>query len=670
MPEPRDIVTVRLEFSLTSGDDGDHHPFMGEHGVMTPAPAIVTARRDRRWRRLGGSFVTVTMVVLATLVMLATPASAHASVLATTPTDGQSVPESPPFFSVTFSEAVSIELGGLSVLNRSGSRVEDGDTISAEGGKVLRVALDPDLADGTYVGTWRVVSVDGHAISGSALFAVGTPVDASAVSGLSARTDPTWEVIGAISRFVTFVASLLAAGLAFFLAFLHDQRRDRWRIAPVVRLATILAMLGILASVAAQAALATGEGLGAATDVVVLRAVLTESLGWSAVVLLVGLALVHLSTDTSRLLLAQGCAFYGGLTVSLSFVLWGHATEAPYRWLSVVSDGTHVAAAAVWFGGLVGLAMTLRHRSPGLSGAAPERDPELRGREDSALSPTTAMEEPAAVGPVALSTRPTVDADTETSVERRTEILASTATVLGRFSTAAAAGVVVLLLSGVAMTWIQSGGSLSALWSTTYGRLVLTKVALVVAVLALAAHNRQRLVPSLVTLADAPGGLGQDPDSDRAVAAQGWCHLRRNVLVEIGVLVVALAVTAVLVNVIPARTATEIRASVVEMTTAAGDGSVTLAVTPVAAGVNTLRVQYLDAAGEPVDVANSLRAEFTLPSAQLGPMTREVVKIGPGSFVIQGSELSIPGDWTVALVVRPADFRETRSTFTIPIPIR
>mgnify|MGYP000381770940 CR=1 FL=1 len=74
-----------------------------------------------------------------------------------------------------------------------------------------------------------------------------------------------------------------------------------------------------------------------------------------------------------------------------------------------------------------------------------------------------------------------------------------------------------VITAGVAMTWIQSGGSLSALWSTTYGRLVVTKVGLVVAVIVLAAHNRQRLVPSLVTLADAPGGLGQDPDSDGAL---------------------------------------------------------------------------------------------------------------------------------------------------------
>ncbi len=578
------------------------------------------------------------------VTVLAGPAAAHASVLSTSPVDGQSVPESPTQFSVTFSEPVDIELGGLTVLDRDGSRVDGGDTSSEDGGRVLRVPLGPDLDDGTYVGTWRVVSTDGHAITGSVLFAVGVPVDAAGVSGLTARTDPGWEVFGALARFVTFVAALLAAGLGFYLAFLHDQRADRWRIAPVVRLSALGGLFGIVASIAAQAALATGRGLDAVTDTDVLRTVLTETLGWSAVVLLIGLALVHLSTDTNRLLVAQGCAFYGGLTVAVSFVLWGHAIESPYRWLSVVTDGAHVAAAAIWFGGLVGLAMTLRRRSGALAGREPV--------------PAAVDHEPDG-GNVAISTRPEVE------VTSPDGILGSTATVLGRFSTAAAISVAALLLSGVAMTWIQSGGDLTALWSTTYGRLVLAKVGLVIVVLALAAHNRYRLVPQLVNPGSEPDATtSRTPD---AVTAAGWHRLRTNVLAEMALLLAALAVTAVLVNVVPTRTAIEIDGSVVELTAAVGDDTVTMTVSPARAGVNSIRVQYVDADGEPTDVANSLRAEFTLPSAQLGPIAREVVKVGAGSFVLEGSELSIPGEWEIDLVVRPSDFREVRTPFIVDI---
>ncbi len=409
--------------------------------------------------------------------------------------------------------------------------------------------------------------------------------------------------------------------------------------------AQLAALFGIIGSIAAQAALATGRGGDAVTDVDVVRTVLTETLGWSAVVLLVGLALVHLSTDTNRLLVAQGCAFYGGLAVAVSFVLWGHAIESPYRWLSVVSDGTHVAAAAIWFGGLVGLAMTLRRRSGALSGREPD--------------PAIAPSEPAE-GAVAVATRPEIE------VSSPDRLLSSTATVLDRFSTAAALSVAALLVSGVAMTWIQSGGDPTALWSTTYGRLVIAKVGVVAVVLALAAHNRYRLVPQLVALGgtdDAPVA----PDTSAHRAAAGWARLRTNVLAEIALILAALAVTAVLVNVVPTRTAIEIDASVIELTGAAGEDTVTMTVSPARAGVNSIRVQYLDATGDPVDVANTLRAEFTLPSAQLGPIAREVVKVGPGTFVLEGSELSIPGEWEIDLVVRPSDFREVRTPFIVDI---
>lgn len=184
-------------------------------------------------------------------------------------------------------------------------------------------------------------------------------------------------------------------------------------------------------------------------------------------------------------------------------------------------------------------------------------------------------------------------------------------------------------------------------------------------VLALAAHNRYRLVPQLVNSGSEPDATtSRTPD---AVTAAGWHRLRTNVLAEMALLLAALTVTAVLVNVVPTRTAIEIDGSVVELTAAVGDDTVTMTVSPARAGVNSIRVQYVDADGEPTDVANSLRAEFTLPSAQLGPIAREVVKVGAGSFVLEGSELSIPGEWEIDLVVRPSDFREVRTPFIVDI---
>ena len=57
--------------------------------------------------------------------------------------------------------------------------------------------------------------------------------------------------------------------------------------------------------------------------------------------------------------------------------------------------------------------------------------------------------------------------------------------------------VTALVVAGGVLAWVEVG-SLGALVSTAYGRLLLTKLALVGAVLAAAAYNRTRLVPALL----------------------------------------------------------------------------------------------------------------------------------------------------------------------------
>jgi copper transport protein len=614
-----------------------------------PASPSPTARlRRASTRGLAALAVLVLVLVTGTGV-----ASAHASLVSTNPVDGQSVPTPPQLVTATFSEGVSVESGGgLSVRNRAGDQVDEGN--SSAQANTLQVTLPNDLPDGTYIATYRVVSADGHPVSGSWTFGIGTgPVDLSAPVSTG---DAPWELAGAIARFVAYLSALLAAGVAFFLAFLHDQRADRWKLVPVVRVAAIVGLFAVVATIIVQAALLTGDGISAATNGNVLRSVLTDRLGWSCAVLLIGLAAVHLSTDTNKLIVAQILAFYGGLAVTVSFALYGHDTEAPNRWLVIGSDAVHVTAAAVWLGGLAGLFLVLRRRAP-----HPVR---------------------------------------------------STATIVSRFSNVAAVSVLFLAAAGLAMAWVEVG-SLSGLWSTTYGRLVLVKVAITLGVVVMAAYNRFRLIPAITEGAatdpvdDEPadevvtiplssaasagpahdtgvgvgtttiepssdtlaGSLDDEDDEPTEAELQSWrwTELRRTVGYEALALVAALAFTAVLVNTTPARTVIENQPKVVNLTDSTESGEVNLVVTPARAGTNTMHVQYSDPAGKPLDVADTLTVEMSLPDKQIGPLTRQVVKISPGHYVLEGDEMSIGGDWTVTLAVRTSDFTEERTSFVIPI---
>src|SRR5690606_1792572 len=79
---------------------------------------------------------------------------------------------------------------------------------------------------------------------------------------------------------------------------------------------------------------------------------------------------------------------------------------------------------------------------------------------------------------------------------------------LRRFSAAIAPVVLMLLLSGTVLVWLQFDGP-SSLWATAYGRVFLIKSMLVLALLLIAAHNRWRLTAAV---------LRGDPRATRGMA--------------------------------------------------------------------------------------------------------------------------------------------------------
>jgi copper transport protein len=548
--------------------------------------------------RIARQLVAALAILVGVLAFGTGIASAHATVETSSPADGQSLSTSPEEISVTFSEAVSTVSGGLSVLDADGNRVDVGKS-RVTNSRTLVTELESGLADGTYVVTYRVLSADGHPVNGSFLFGVGSGALDRTASPASSG-DQLWEIIGGNSRFIMYLAALLAAGVAFFLAFIHDHADDRWRIVPFVRIGSILALFSAIGIVMSQAALLTGKGAGAVTDTGVLRDVLNQNLGWSLALLMIGLAAVHLSTDITKKVVSQSLALYGGLAVTVSFAVWGHATELAPRAVSLVADAVHATAAALWLGGLVGLMMVLSLR--------------------------------------------------------KAETVRATAGIIGRFSLLAFWSVIALAIAGLTLTLTGSNASLQSILTTTWGQLVLAKIGLTLIVVIIAAWNRRTLVPSLTT-----------PTEETTDLSVRWSTLLRTVRAEALLLVVVVGLTAILVNVPPARTAVVAKADRVDITKRVDTGNVELSVDPAIVGPNTVQARYTDGTGQPLNVANSMTIEFSQPSAGLEPITRQVPASEPGVFVLQGNELSIPGTWTVTIAVRTGDFTEQRTSFEVPV---
>jgi hypothetical protein len=58
---------------------------------------------------------------------------------------------------------------------------------------------------------------------------------------------------------------------------------------------------------------------------------------------------------------------------------------------------------------------------------------------------------------------------------------------------------------------------------------------------------------------------------------------------------------------------------------------------------------------------------MTLPTADLGPITREAVRAGPAHFQLDTDDLALPGSWTIEVKARIDRFTEESGTADVPI---
>lgn len=383
------------------------------------------------------------LVLVAALLLLLgapAPAGAHATLVSTDPAQGAVLPAAPDAVRFTFSENVSLVPHGVRVFDASGAEV--GSDASASG-RELSVGLADDPGDGTLVVVWRVVSEDGHPISGSLAFSVGAPsaeVVAPPVAD-QASTGPPWGL--GLVAWLGYAALLLTAGLvAFVILFLPDHHladRARSRLVRAARTGAVVAGLAWALNVPLTAVYQVGDGLGAlgegatwsSLDPTEYAVTLAVVAGVVLAVVLLGRGLVGRSR---RAVALTACA-----VATCAPALTGHTRAATPEALAVAADMLHLLAGATWLGGLVALVLVL---------------PDLGGRR------TLAAE------------------------------------VLARFSVVAAGVLAALVLTGALLAW-RIAGSWEVLLETGYGRLLLVKIGVAVVAVLIAAWNRFALVPRL-----------------------------------------------------------------------------------------------------------------------------------------------------------------------------
>lgn len=455
-----------------------------------------------------------------------------------------------------FTTTVERTYTSLTVLGPDGEEVEAGELAAVAGTEEFeyRLPLEGPLQAGMHRATWRTVGTDGHPVEGSFVFTVeaqevegpaadatpdatvdhlpeeGTPAgeaaDTAAADGAvidDARAAPATAAfrpdapLPVVVRWAGYIALLLLIGASTFrLAVLqragaadsppglptglYGRAVERTRLLALLALALSLLTLPVRLWIRSTLI----HGVEAAWDGAALRTLLTGTTwgtGWllqAGALVLITVGLVLAGRDRSpggrspstgerpgwqwaALREAAGrvgweVALVGTILLAAAAALSGHAVGVErLRWLSVAIHTGHVLAAGVWLGTL---AMLLFAGIPAALGLPEGRRWEAVARLAYAFSPVALL------------------------------------------------GAGLLLLTGVVNSLFHIS-SFGELWRTSYGNVLLLKLAVLSGVALTGLYNWKRVLP-------------------RLRSRQSRSGLRRSAKIELGIALLVLLVTAIL----------------------------------------------------------------------------------------------------------------------------
>lgn len=436
-------------------------------------------------------------VLLAVLVLPFHTATAHVRLTHSIPAADSRLVTAPSELSLTFSEAVSVALFRLTLVDATNRAMELGALKAAAGdAKTVTVTLLGALRPGRYVVKWETGGADGHPIRGEYGFEI--VAEAGGISTETVRPPPdrapplrVFDVRspGYVAiRTVQTVALVMLLGLLILhllvrtrfarLTETHgpamvaaiDRASNQWARASLATLAVVT-----LARLAAQHA--AFFGVDTPWSRATLGALLWNSSwaqAWWMALGAIGVGL--LGTHWISRARAQGWLVLGVATMALvtSIAVSGHAAAGTT--LAVVLHALHVLGAGGWIGGLAALMF------------------------------------------VAVPTVIRTDGE---------DGHATVARLLRAFSPAALGFAGLLVITGAIAAW-RNVGSVAGLWLSPYGQLLLAKLALLSVVAATGAFNWRRVLPA----------LGRAASTSR---------LRQSATIELALALLVLVITAILV---------------------------------------------------------------------------------------------------------------------------
>ena len=524
---------------------------------------------------------------------------AHAVLLDSSPKPGEMLMQSPSEVVANFNEGVGPIF--FKVLDVKGQPVGDPGEIRLDGTKMI-LPLRATLPNGTYVLTYRVISADTHPVGATFGFSIGEPmktVDATADAG----SRSIWSLAVAVNRWVLYAGMLWVAGTALFLLLLGIEGSLREDARQKARWASVLTALSYVLAVGFGGADMQLGGVDALWKAATWRSGLDSTLASSAVLGLIAMALLYagfVAGEQRR----HGVLIAGATLAIGSFLVTGHAATAPPAWLMAPVVGVHLLATAFWIGAFRPLLLSTGQLSAADSGA-----------------------------------------------------------LMQRFSNFAVPAVIVVLISGTAIS-LKQLGSPAKLFDNDYGTVLLTKIILVLVIIGIAAYNKINLTPRLI-----------------ANDVAGVSKIRRTITLELMLYVIVLAAASALTVTTPPRALVatgEAGAAEAKMAMMSGGlvkrtlendagYSAEIELSPAKVGENMLMVTVKDPAGVIVQDATALEVTVALESAGISEVRLKAEAVGNGMWHVMIGETLIPGDWALTIDGYLTDYDKTSFSTTVPL---
>ena len=600
----------------------------------------------KRTAALAIAFVVAAMILAAP----ARPAFAHAALVRANPANNETLKRPPVRIILNFSEAVERKLTQIQVTDKdSKTRFDDGATAFDDNDPAFASVGVKTLDPGLYFVKWsNVSSVDGHGLKGTYPFIVLNP-DGTFPAGVS-LDNPAETASGQLLpsnvdialKWIALLALATVAGAAFFLLvvlrpaakFLEEEpyqsaldAGERW----LVNLAHVLLPLSFIA--AAFLILRTVNRFETETGLwSYLTTVRTgQYRALQLILIAVALAggdLLFLGSTERRRNIGLAILLAAGVAALFTYSMVSHAGTGQGKFWSTASDFVHLIASSTWLGALVMLPLLMRWR------------------------------------------RRTLDSD---------EGFLYLANSFDRFSVVAGISVIVVLATG-AFNGLAEIPNAHAMLHTTYGKVLLAKIILLVPLLAVAGLNAVFLKPRLVAVID---GLYQQGGGGSMQQREAWSRrlaavqraLPIAIVAEIILVAAVFAVVGVLSQAATAKgevaqqKALTAVAKKFNQSATQGDLKLTLEVSPNRVGLNDYDLTIQTADGKPATTVFNARLRFNYDDVANAVAQSEIAlnKSAAGEYRGEGAYFTQPGNWRAEARINRTDGDDVNHIFVLPV---